>query len=207
MENTNKTIIDQFYKNVVKLRKSELIPQYIHENYTQHSPMGKDGREGLVDMVEFLKTMPAPAKDAKSPIENLIAEDDYVVVHLDIIFMGKRTIVIELFRLQCGVATEHWDVTENLIDKSEPFIHISDAIKDVAVDNKGFIAELYQQRENVYIHHLISEDDYVAVHAELKGEKHMALFDIFKIIDNVIVEHHFVKQEVPEKMMHNNGMF
>ncbi len=43
--------------------------------------------------------------------------------------------------------------------------------------------------------------------AELKAEKSIALFDIFKIEDNQITEHDFVKQTVPDKMMHSNGMF
>ncbi len=207
MENTNKTIVTQFYKNVVKLRRSDLIPQYVNVNYIQHSPMGKEGREGLIEMVEFLNTLPLPADDAPSPIVNLIAQDDYVVVHLDLMFMGKRTAVIELFRMEKGLAVEHWDVTENIIDGSEPVINIDGAIKDIRVDNKTFITEAYRQNGNVHIHHVVSENDLVAVHAELKGENHMGLFDIFKIEKNRIVEHHHVKQEIPEKMMHNNGMF
>ncbi|MGY3211101.1 hypothetical protein [Mucilaginibacter sp. HD30] len=54
MEQTsNKNIIVGFYRQVVRERKSELIPQYVREDYIQHSPMGKDGRQGLFEMVEF----------------------------------------------------------------------------------------------------------------------------------------------------------
>ena len=93
-QRSNKNIVAGFYKDVVKLRKSELINDYVREDYIQHSPMGKDGREGLFEMVEFLKTLPMPTEDAKSPIVNMLGEGDYVVVHLDLVFMGKRTVLI-----------------------------------------------------------------------------------------------------------------
>ena len=92
----NKTIVAEFYKNVVKLRKSELINDYVHENYIQHSPMGKDGREGLIEAVAFLKTLPPPEDNTPSPIMNIIAEGDYVAAHLDLNFMGKHVVLMEL---------------------------------------------------------------------------------------------------------------
>ena len=205
-QQSNKNIVAGFYKDVVKLRKSELINNYVREDYIQHSPMGKDGRDGLFEMVEFLKTLPLPAEDAKSPIVNIIAEGDLVVVHLDLIFMGKRTVLIELFRLQDGRAAEHWDVTDDQSD-NEPIININGAINNTGLSNTTFITHLYSQFKNVIIHHIIADDEYVAVHAELRADKPIALFDIFRIGDNQITEHHYVKQEVPETMMHSNGMF
>ncbi len=65
-QKSNKTIITEFYKNVVRLRKSEMIVDYVHENYIQHSPMGKDGRGALFAMVEFLKTLPPVEETAPS---------------------------------------------------------------------------------------------------------------------------------------------
>ncbi len=206
-QQSNKNIVAGFYKDVVKLRKSELINDYVREDYIQHSPMGKNGREGLFEMVEFLKTLPKPDEDAKSPIVLMIAEGDFVVVQLDLVFMGKRTVIIELFRLQDGMAAEHWDVTNELIGDSEPLIKLNGAVKIGGVSNKEFIVDLYNRFKDVVIHHIVADDEYVAVHAELKADKPMALFDIFKIENNRITEHHFVKQAVPEKMMHNNGMF
>lgn len=203
---SNKNIVAGFYKNVVKLRKSELINDYVREDYIQHSPMGKGGREGLFEMVEFLKTLPLPSEDAKSPIVNILHEEDYVVVHLDLVFMGKRTVLIELFKLQDGMAAEHWDVTDEQID-NEPVINIDGAVNTTGLNNKAFITHLYDQFKNVVIHHMVTDGDYIAVHAELKAEKSVALFDIFKIEGNRITRHDYVKQIVPEKMMHNNGMF
>ncbi len=201
--NTNKTIITQFYRNIVRLRKSEMIADYVSENYIQHSPMGKDGRDGLLEMVEFLKKLPPVEESAPSPIVNLIAEGDYVVAHLDMHFMGKHTVIMELFRLQDELAVEHWDVTEDQATKQQPTINIT----QLKAADKNSILNLYDQK-GIFIHHLIVDDDYIAVHSELKqGGKSYALFDIFKIEYGKVIEHHHVKQEVPEKMMHSNGMF
>ncbi|MEO8886094.1 MAG: nuclear transport factor 2 family protein [Mucilaginibacter sp.] len=201
-QKSNKNIVTEFYRNVVRLRKSEMIADYVHENYIQHSPMGKDGREGLFEMVEFLKKLPPVEETTPSPIVNLIAEDDYVVAHLDIHFMGKHIRVIELFRVQHGLAAEHWDVTEEPTGKNEPVINIKGLINEVGLRDNEYIIDLYSKIDDVIIHHLI------AVHAELKqAGKSTALFDIFKMKDRQITEHHYVKQVVPEKMMHNNGMF
>ena len=104
------------------------------------------------------------------------------------------------------MAAEHWDVTDDAID-NESIININSAVKVYNLTNKAFILQLYSQFENVIIHHIIADEEYVAVHAELKGDKTIALFDIFRIEDNRITKHHYVKQDVPDKMMHSNGMF
>ena len=204
---SNKTIITEFYKNVVRLRKSEMIADYVHENYIQHSPIGKDGREGLYEMVEFLKTLPPPDESSPSPIVHVIAEEDYVVAHLDLHFMGKHIELMELFRVQDGKAVEHWDVTHEPTKLAAPVIDTNDIKSSSEVSNKEVIIKFYSEIDNIIIHHLIAEGTHVAVHAELKAERPIALFDIFKFEDGHITEHHYVKQEVPEKMMHSNGMF
>jgi predicted SnoaL-like aldol condensation-catalyzing enzyme len=202
---SNKTIIAQFYRHVVRERKSELIPNYVHENYIQHNPMGKDGREGLFEMAEFLKTLPPPADTDKSPIVNLIEEGDLVVAHLDLHFMGKDIRVIELFRVQDDKAAEHWDVTEEQNGDTTDFIAVQ---ANVVVDDRPlFLTELYANSQ-VTIHRLITEGNLTAVHAEAKhGDRSIALFDIFRFEDRRLTAHWGAKQQVPEKLMHGNGMF
>jgi len=201
----NKTIVAGFYRQVVRERKSELIPNYVHQNYIQHSAMGKDGHEALFEMVEFLKTLPPPTETDKSPIVRLIEEGNMVVAHLDINFMGKDIRVIEQFRVQEGKAVEHWDVTEEQKGGTTPFIKVHKGV--VVDDRKAFLSQLYNDL-NITIHRVISEGNFTAVHAEAKGEgRSIALFDIFEFEDGKLTGHWAVKQQVPEKMMHNNGMF
>jgi predicted SnoaL-like aldol condensation-catalyzing enzyme len=202
---SNKTIVAEFYRHVVRERKSELIPNYVHENYIQHSAMGKDGREALFEMVEFLKTLPPPADTDKSPIVHLIEEGDLIVAHLDIHFMTKDIRVIELFRVQDGKAVEHWDVTEERNTNTTDFIKVPD---NLIVDNsEPFLKELYAKL-NINIHRIITEGNLTAVHAEAKdADRSIALFDVWQFEDGKLAGHWGAKQQVPDKLKHNNGMF
>lgn len=202
---SNKTIVAEFYRHIVRERKSELIPNYVHENYIQHSPMGKDGLQGLFEMVEFLKRLPPPAGTDKSPIVHLIEQGDLVVAHLDMHFMGKDIRVIELFRVQDGKAAEHWDVTEERNSETTDFIKVQDNV--IADDRQRFLTELYAKAD-ITIHRIITEGNLTAVHAEAKDkDRSIALFDIFQFEDRKLAAHWGAKQQVPEKLMHGNGMF
>jgi len=167
--------------------------------------MGKDGREGLSEMVEFLKTLPPPAETDKSPIVHLIEQGDLVVAHLHLHFMGKDIRVIELFRVQGGKAAEHWDVTEERNIDTTNFINVQQSI--AVADKQAFLSALYDGL-NITIHRIITEGNFVVVHSEAKhGGGSIALFDIFQFEDGKLVGHWGVKQPVPDKMMHDNGMF
>ncbi len=206
MESTsNKTIIAGFYREVVRERKSELIPNYVHENYIQHSPMGRDGRQGLFEMVEFLKQLPPVPENEPSPIIHLIEQDDLVVAHLDLHFMGKHIKVIELFKVKDLKAAEHWDVTEELTNATQSFIITPDNIH--ANSRLEYLKHLYDML-NITIHHIITDGDYIAIHAEVKeNSSSTALFDIYQFEGDKIAGHWGVKQAVPKKMSQNNGMF
>lgn len=206
MEHTsNKTIITGFYREVVRERKSELIASYVHEDYIQHTPLGKDGRQGLIDMVKFLKTLPSPAETDKSPIVHLIEERDLVVAHLDLHFMGKNIRVIELFRILDSKAAEHWDVTEEVTENTVPFIEVQ---KDARViDRDFFLIDLYAKL-NITIHRIITEGGFTVVHAQANQYgKSIALFDIYHFNGDKLSDHWAAKQQVPDEMMHKNGMF
>lgn len=115
---TNKQKVLSFYKQIVGQRKAELISEFIVEDYKQHNPTVKQGRAGITEMINYLKTLPPPPEGAKSPIIRAIQEGDLVVTHLDIQFMGKRMAVIDLFKLKDGMLTEHWDAIQSLPDES-----------------------------------------------------------------------------------------
>jgi predicted SnoaL-like aldol condensation-catalyzing enzyme len=119
---SNKQKVLSFYKQIVGQRKAELIPEFVVENYKQHNPTVKQGRAGITEMINYLKTLPAPPEGAPSPIIRAIQEGDFVVTHLDIQFMGKRIAVIDLFKLKDGMLTEHWDAIQALPDESDKII-------------------------------------------------------------------------------------
>lgn len=116
---TNKQIVADFYRDVIRDRKTELLDHYIHDNYLQHSPMLKDGKAALVDAINYLKLMPKPVEPAASPIVMMLAEEDKVMALLDINFMGKRLAVVDIFRLKEGKITEHWDIRQEVPEKMQ----------------------------------------------------------------------------------------
>ena len=119
---SNKQKVLSFYKQIVGQRKAELIPEFVVEDYKQHNPTVKQGRAGITEMINYLKTLPLPPEGAPSPIIRAIQDGDFVVTHLDIQFMGKRMAVIDLFKLEDGMLTEHWDAIQALPDESSKTI-------------------------------------------------------------------------------------
>lgn len=146
---SNKTIVLECYRKIIRDLDSSLIDNYIHDPYIQHSPTVKDGKIGLTEMLSFLKTLPKPAELMPSPIVRVVAESDFVAVHLDIRLMGKRWAVVDLYRLVNGKLAEHWDAGQEQlpVQKGEfTMVNGSTMIEDTADSqaNKSLIADLYK---------------------------------------------------------------
>jgi predicted SnoaL-like aldol condensation-catalyzing enzyme len=146
---SNKQRVLSFYKLIVGQRKTELIPGFVREDYIQHNPMVKQGRAGITDVVNYLKTLPPPPVTAKSPIIRAIQEGDLVVTHLDIAFMGKRMAVIDLFRLKDGMLAEHWDVIQDMPDQTRQAITATNGTSEIdesasAINSKKVVELFYK---------------------------------------------------------------
>src|ERR1700761_5753824 len=114
---SNKTIVLECYRKIIRDLDLSLVDEYVSDNYIQHSPTVKTGKAGLLEMLNFLKMIPKPAGEQPSPIIRVIAEDDLVAVHLDVKFMGKRVAVVDIFRIADGKLAEHWDVGQTIPDE------------------------------------------------------------------------------------------
>ncbi|SDH05183.1 nuclear transport factor 2 family protein [Mucilaginibacter sp. P25] len=158
---TNKQKVLSFYKQIVGQRKAELIPEFIAEDYKQHNPTVKQGRAGITEMVNYLKTLPPPPEDAKSPIVRAIQDGDLVVTHLDVSFMGKRMAVIDLFKLKDGMLTEHWDAIQPLPDESGKTVTATNGITEIdhnasTESSRSVVEQFYKsvvnkQSDNLFI--------------------------------------------------------
>ena len=113
-QKSNKQIVADFFRYIVRYQQLELIDQYVHDDYIQHGPMLKDGKAGLLEALSYLKNFPKPHEDAPSPIVRMIEDGDMVMAHLDVSFAGKRMAVIDIFRLKDGKLAEHWSVEQQV---------------------------------------------------------------------------------------------
>jgi predicted SnoaL-like aldol condensation-catalyzing enzyme len=146
---TNKQRVLSFYKLIVGQRRAELIPEFVREDYIQHNPTVKQGRAGITDVINYLKTLPPPPVGVKSPIIRAIQEGDLVVTHLDIEFMGKRMVVIDLFKLKDGMLAEHWDVLQQMPDQTGMAITATNGTFEIdenasAIKNKQIVEQFYK---------------------------------------------------------------
>ncbi|SDP75570.1 Predicted SnoaL-like aldol condensation-catalyzing enzyme [Mucilaginibacter sp. OK268] len=150
---TNKQRVLSFYKLIVGQRRAELIPEFVREDYIQHNPNVKQGRAGITDVINYLKTLPPPPEGGKSPIIRAIQEGDLVVTHLDIVFMGKRMVVIDVFKLKDGVLAEHWDAIQEMPDQTGMVVTATNGSNEVdkdasTVNSKAIVDRFYKAIRN-----------------------------------------------------------
>ena len=100
------------YRYIIRDLRIDLLDEYVHDDYIQHSSMLPDGKAGLLKALTYLKAMPKPVEAGPSPVVRMIAEGDLVMAHLDVTFMGKRRAIIDIFRFKDGKVIEHWDVQQ-----------------------------------------------------------------------------------------------
>jgi len=150
METTtlNKAIVLDFWKRAIGQRDLSVAQNLVSENYIQHSAAGKPGKAGLMEALALLKQMPKPENQSK-PTMQVIADGDYVVVHMLIEFNGQHMIVVDLVRLEQGLLMEHWDAVEPVFFQNNcDEEYIADAATQISDEhltevNKNTIADFH----------------------------------------------------------------
>jgi predicted SnoaL-like aldol condensation-catalyzing enzyme len=231
---SNKNLVLDLYKKVIRERNGDLIDTYISDDYIQHSPSMKDGKAGLRDAIEYLKSLPKPKEEDKSPIILAIADGDYVMLLLDLYFMGKHLLVADLFKVFNGKVVEHWDAIQDITGipiiigtivtpafnvAEEHDIKVSESNKTLItllfndsdpdrIDdvNKEF-SDALRQREPVKLHRVLAYGNFVGVQSEaIISGKPFVFYDFINIIEAKITKHFRVAQEIVQVLSHNNGM-
>ena len=65
----------------------------------------------------------------------------------------------------------------------------------------------FQKFEKVGLHKVLGEGDFVISQSEvILDQSSMVLYDIYRLANQLIVEHWSVKQAIPSEMAHDNGM-
>lgn len=202
---SNKAVVLAALKHLIGERNTSVIDTYLPDSYIQHSATVKDGKAGLLEALEQLKQLPAPASD-KNPVVRTIEDGDYVMLHLDVAFMGKNVAVVDLYRLENGKLAEHWDATQENAS-TEGGSEITDL--HLTSSNKTAIARYVQESrasyegEPIKVHRIIGEGNFVMVQASTSGAVH---YDIYRLQDGQPAEHWQVTQAIPAHLPHNNGM-
>jgi predicted SnoaL-like aldol condensation-catalyzing enzyme len=94
----------------------EVLHEILREDFIEHSPGNPSGRDAFV---EYIKT--SPIATATLDLKRVIADADHVVAHyhLSESEADAGVAVVDIWRFEDGLITEHWDVIQPVPDKSE----------------------------------------------------------------------------------------
>jgi predicted SnoaL-like aldol condensation-catalyzing enzyme len=166
-QSNHKELVLSFYKEIIGKRDTARTDELIAEDYIQHNPQLKTGRAGVLEALEYLKKMPAPPANAPSPIRRVIADGEFVALHLAVDIGGTRKYVVDIFRIEAGKLAEHWDAIQDepVVNKhGYTMIDGPTEIIDVALTDahsarvKAFADEVLQGRNHERIPEWVSVD-------------------------------------------------
>jgi predicted SnoaL-like aldol condensation-catalyzing enzyme len=115
---SNKAIVKNFIEDVLMGKNPQKTPEYFDgDNYIQHNSGIADGLSGLGAALEEL------AKSGIQMIYNethqIIGEGDMVLAVSEGTFGGTPTSYYDLFRVENGKISEHWDVMETILQEDK----------------------------------------------------------------------------------------
>jgi len=112
----NKKIVVEFYQKLFGDKDVSVIDQCIAEGYIQHNPIAADGRQALKDIAnKWLANQPKTKVD----FQKVAADGDLVFLHIKSkSISGKDLSLIDIFRLKDGKIVEHWDIMQEVPEKS-----------------------------------------------------------------------------------------
>jgi predicted SnoaL-like aldol condensation-catalyzing enzyme len=114
----NKKIAVAFLTMIFNDHKvEEAFKLYAVPEYKQHNPYAASGAQAAIGFLgPYLKANP----EAKTEIKRVIAEGDLVAIHNNPKQNAKDRgrAVVDIFRLENGKVVEHWDVVQDVPEKS-----------------------------------------------------------------------------------------
>ncbi|WP_216590025.1 nuclear transport factor 2 family protein [Streptomyces brasiliscabiei] len=114
----NKALVIAFYEQAFNQYKpEEAAAAHLGETYTQHNPEAQDGPQAFVGYVHWLR---GQFPDLRLDIKRAIAEGDLVVTHSNLhLKPGDRGMAVaDFWRVADGRIVEHWDVIQEVPEKS-----------------------------------------------------------------------------------------
>lgn len=107
MSATNEQIVTEAYQRIFGELDTSAVDQYISKNFVQHNPTIADGPEGVKQLLQMLTSQGVPKQ--KIEFKHVVADGDIVVLHSRYEMAGKEWRFIDIYRVENGKLTEHWD--------------------------------------------------------------------------------------------------
>jgi predicted SnoaL-like aldol condensation-catalyzing enzyme len=112
----NKKLVYDFWREVLEARHLELAEKYLAEDYIQHNPNARTGRQGFIDFFSKLGKPEPIAPKIKAPLIAIVAEGDLVVLSFAREYPDPAdstktytTTGFDMLRIENGKIAEHWD--------------------------------------------------------------------------------------------------
>jgi predicted SnoaL-like aldol condensation-catalyzing enzyme len=113
----NKKNVLEFYDKALNQKDFDAASKYFGPMYIQHNPTAPDGIQGFAGFLKFLKDK---FPKSHSDIKHVFADGDFVILHVHSVrepgTAGRA--IVDIFRLENGKIVEHWDVIQDVPDKS-----------------------------------------------------------------------------------------
>mgnify|MGYP006283633149 FL=1 len=112
----NKALAKALVEDVLMGKNPNKITDYISaETYHQHNPGIKDGLQGIVEAVEYLKSQNNMFQYSK--IHKVLGEGNFVLIVSEGQWNNTNNVFYDLFRIENDKVVEHWDVIQPIPDE------------------------------------------------------------------------------------------
>lgn len=116
-EQANLDRVLKMYQEVLVAMNPDAVDDHLPPHYIQHSLLAAPGLEPLK---EFLAMVRKESPDAVQTIHRAFADDDHVIVHVHVERWpdDPGLAVVDIFRCENDEIVEHWDVIQEIPEKS-----------------------------------------------------------------------------------------
>jgi predicted SnoaL-like aldol condensation-catalyzing enzyme len=111
----NKKLVADMYQELFGDKNVDAADKFINADYIQHNPGAADGRNALKTVLNiWFKNAPGEQID----IRHLGADSSFVYIHTKMTQGESVYSVMDIFRIENNMIIEHWDVIQQVPDKS-----------------------------------------------------------------------------------------
>jgi predicted SnoaL-like aldol condensation-catalyzing enzyme len=113
----NKRTVIAYYQMAFEGNPENAVAEYLGDRYVQHNPEAEDGPDAFIGFVHYLRN---EYPELRLDIKRVIAEGNLVATHSHLILKPGEPgrALADFFRLENGKVVEHWDVIQDVPERS-----------------------------------------------------------------------------------------